>query len=45
MLQNLVSIYNIKERYGKVADNSDILPVAARKGDLVPLQVDKHPVL
>ena len=31
MLQKLVSIYNIEERFGKITDNSDIIPVTTRK--------------
>jgi len=31
MLQNLVSIYKIKEKYGKLTNNYDIVLTATRK--------------
>jgi len=36
MLQKLVSNYKIKEIYGKIADNSDIIPIATRKESQCP---------
>jgi len=45
MLQKIVSIYKIKERYGKLADYSDVILVATRNEPQCPFQADEHCVL
>jgi len=45
MLQTIVSIYKIKERYGKLADNSVVILVATRNEPHCPFQADEHCVL